>query len=78
MPSAIATSCKIAADGSLTIYIQHESPGEGESNWLPAPPDAFNVFMRLYWPKQEILDGNVEAAASHGARAVGNAQNTTL
>ena len=45
-------------DGSLTIYIQHESPGaEKESNWLPAPQDAFNLFMRLYWPKKEILDG---------------------
>ena len=45
-------------DGSLTINIQHESPGkEKESNWLPAPKDSFNVFMRLYWPKKEIVDG---------------------
>jgi hypothetical protein len=46
------------ADGTTPIYIQHESPGSGkESNWLPAPPDSFNIVMRLYWPKQEILDG---------------------
>jgi hypothetical protein len=46
------------ADGSVPIYIQKDSPGkEKESNWLPAPPGPFNVFMRLYWPKQEILDG---------------------
>jgi hypothetical protein len=46
------------ADGSVTIHIQKDSPGaEKESNWLPAPPGPFNVFMRLYWPKQEILDG---------------------
>ena len=45
-------------DGSVTIYIQHESPGaDKESNWLPAPQDRFNLFMRLYWPKKEILDG---------------------
>ena len=46
------------ADGSLTIYIQHESPGrDRESNWLPAPPDGFNLVMRLYWPKKEIING---------------------
>ena len=45
-------------DGSLALYIQHDSPGEDkESNWLPAPKDSFNVFMRLYWPKKQILDG---------------------
>jgi hypothetical protein len=49
---------KFNDDGSLTINIQHESPGkEKESNWLPAPKDSFNVFMRLYWPKKEIVDG---------------------
>jgi len=49
---------KFNDDGSLTINIQRESPGkEKESNWLPAPKDSFNVFMRLYWPKKEILDG---------------------
>jgi hypothetical protein len=45
-------------DGSLTLYVQHDSPGKGrESNWLPAPGDDFNLFMRLYWPKPEALDG---------------------
>ena len=49
---------KFDDDGSLTLYVQHESPGKDkESNWLPAPKDEFNLFMRLYWPKQEILDG---------------------
>lgn len=46
------------ADGSLTIYVQHESPGQtSEGNWLPAPADAFNLVMRLYWPSASILDG---------------------
>jgi hypothetical protein len=45
-------------DGSLTLYVQHESPGQDkESNWLPAPTDEFNLFLRLYWPKKEVLDG---------------------
>jgi hypothetical protein len=47
------------ADGSLTLYVQNESPGrDKESNWLPAPAEGFNLFMRLYWPEKEILDGN--------------------
>ncbi|REE74686.1 hypothetical protein C8E05_4128 [Rhodococcus wratislaviensis] len=45
-------------DGGLTLYIQAESPGtEKESNWLPAPRGPFAMFMRLYWPKAEALDG---------------------
>lgn len=49
----------INEDGSLTLFIQHESPSPTrESNWLPAPDDSFRLFMRLYWPKQQILDGN--------------------
>ncbi|HEY7404895.1 MAG TPA: DUF1254 domain-containing protein [Candidatus Angelobacter sp.] len=46
-------------DGSLTIHIQNESPGKDkESNWLPTPEDGFNLVMRLYWPRKEIINGN--------------------
>jgi hypothetical protein len=46
------------ADGSLDIYFQNESPGKDkESNWLPAPKEAFNLTMRLYSPKSEALTG---------------------
>jgi hypothetical protein len=42
------------ADGSLTLYIQKDSPGkEKEANWLPAPNDTVYLVMRLYWPKTE-------------------------
>lgn len=45
-------------DGSLTIYIQKDSPGkEKESNWLPAPDGPIYVAMRLYWPKKEAING---------------------
>ncbi len=45
------------ADGGLTLYIQHESPGqEKESNWLPAPSGPFKVVMRLYLPEPEVLE----------------------
>ena len=46
------------ADGGITLYIQHDSPGKAkEPNWLPAPKGAFVAVMRLYWPKAEALDG---------------------
>ncbi len=42
------------ADGSLDIYIQNASPGNGKE---PAPPGDFNVMMRVYWPKESMLNG---------------------
>jgi hypothetical protein len=45
-------SMKKNADGSVTLYIQKDSPGKAkESNWLPAPNDTIYLVMRLYWPK---------------------------
>ena len=42
------------SDGSLTLYIQKDSPGtDRESNWLPAPDGPIYLVMRLYWPKTE-------------------------
>lgn len=47
------------ADGGLTFYVQHESPGaDKQANWLPAPAGPFSVAMRLYWPKEAALDGS--------------------
>ncbi|WP_339510123.1 DUF1254 domain-containing protein [Pseudomonas sp. RL_15y_Pfl2_60] len=49
---------KFNADGSLTIYIQHDSPGKDkEANWLPAPESEFEMTIRTYWPKPEVLSG---------------------
>lgn len=50
---------KYNADGSLDIYIRHDSPGnEKESNWLPAPKSgAMSPTMRLYAPNAQVLDG---------------------
>ncbi len=46
------------ADGGLTLLIQNESPGKDkEANWLPAPKGPFVMFMRLYWPKEDAIDG---------------------
>ncbi|MGO9116229.1 MAG: DUF1254 domain-containing protein [Desulfomonilaceae bacterium] len=49
---------KYNPDGSLDLYFQTESPGEDkEWNWLPAPKGLFNLTMRLYAPKHEVLVG---------------------
>ena len=56
--SPMLPALKRDADGGLTIHVQHDSPGaDREANWLPAPPGPFVVYMRLYWPKPEALDG---------------------
>jgi hypothetical protein len=61
------------ADGGLTLLIQNESPGKDkEANWLPAPTGPFIVFLRLYWPKPEALEGKWKApslARAQEARA---------
>ncbi|WP_327228192.1 DUF1214 domain-containing protein [Streptomyces platensis] len=45
------------SDGSLTLLIQHASPGaRRESNWLPAPEGSFNVMLRMFWPRPEVLE----------------------
>jgi hypothetical protein len=52
--SPMLPNLKKNADGSLTLYIQKDSPGtDKESNWLPAPNGPIYLVMRLYWPKTE-------------------------
>jgi hypothetical protein len=52
--SPMLPGLKKNADGSLTIYIQKDSPGKDkEANWLPAPNDTAYLVLRLYWPSTE-------------------------
>jgi len=52
--SPMLPGMKKNADGSVTLYIQKDSPGaDKESNWLPAPDGPIYLVMRLYWPKKE-------------------------
>ncbi len=53
-----ADSLATAPDGTTTIYIQHDSPGdERTSNWLPAPDAPFYMLLRMYLPEIQALNG---------------------
>jgi len=53
-------SMKTNADGSVTLYVQSESPGaDAEANWLPSPKNEdFSLYIRAYWPNAPIIDGS--------------------
>ena len=56
--SPMLPQLKRDADGGLTLLIQNQSPGKDkEANWLPAPNGPFRMYLRLYWPKAEALNG---------------------
>lgn len=56
--TSMLPNMKYNADGSLSLYLQKDSPGpEKESNWLPAPDGPIYVVMRLYLPRDEVLSG---------------------
>jgi len=58
--SPMLPGLKTGADGSLTLYVQHDEPTDPDqkANWLPAPDGLSYLVMRLYWPKEEALNGN--------------------
>lgn len=49
-----------APDGSLTLTVGGTAPSDLGllANWIPAPEDAFSVYLRAYWPDESILDGS--------------------
>ncbi len=48
---------KRGSDGTLTLYAGAKSPGaDKESNWLPAPEGPFSLYIRCYWPKEDVLN----------------------
>ena len=55
----MAEKLQTAPDGSLTLYIQKDSPGkEKEANWLPAPKEGFFLMMRMYQPEERMYRGS--------------------
>jgi hypothetical protein len=56
--STTLKSYKYGPDGSLTFYIQKNSPGKDkESNWLPAPDGPFYAIYRVYMPGEAVVNG---------------------
>jgi len=46
------------ADGGLTIYLGHASPGvDKESNWLPTPEGRYSAVGRIYGPSEAAMNG---------------------
>jgi hypothetical protein len=49
---------KYNPDGSLTFYVQAQSPGSSkEANWLPSAAGPISLYIRAYSPKAEVVKG---------------------
>ncbi len=48
---------KFNKDGSLTIYLQVEPPKGLETNWVPLPPDNFELVFKVYAPSEMVYSG---------------------
>ncbi|MGJ7506163.1 DUF1214 domain-containing protein [Variovorax sp. GT1P44] len=49
---------KCDADGGLTLYLGHASPGaDKESNWLPTPEGRYSAIGRIYGPSEAAMNG---------------------
>jgi len=57
--SSMLDQFKRGEDGSITLHISKDSPGEDlEPNWLPAPDGPFYLTMRIYGPEKAALEGD--------------------
>ena len=55
------------ADGSFTLYVQHDNPGpDRESNWLPISASTFYLIIRVYAPVAEVAAGLTNPATFQG------------
>ncbi|HTV18999.1 MAG TPA: DUF1254 domain-containing protein, partial [Polyangiaceae bacterium] len=52
------------ADGSIEIHVRDSDPGgDQSSNWLPAPPGAYSLTLRLYLPNPAAQASSFELPA---------------
>jgi hypothetical protein len=52
------------SDGSLTIYLQQDSPSaEHEANWLPAPEGDYYLILRAYAPGEALIRSQTDPGA---------------
>jgi hypothetical protein len=58
--SPMMPELKKNADGSLTLFIQKDEPTDPDqkANWLPAPNGPIYIVLRMYWPKEPVLNGS--------------------
>jgi len=55
---------KLNPDGSLTIYLQKDSPdAANEANWLPAPAGDYYLILRAYAPGEALIRSQTEPDA---------------
>ncbi|MCD8018752.1 MAG: DUF1214 domain-containing protein [Clostridiales bacterium] len=53
-------------DGSIDILIQQEKPeNEPIENWLPSGSESFNLILRIYLPRDEVITGQWEPPVLH-------------
>jgi hypothetical protein len=59
------------ADGSITLYLQADSPGKDkEPNWLPSPKGPFYLIFRNYAPSPAVTEGLKDRASFQGPPGV--------
>ncbi len=50
---------RTGTDGSVTITLSHRPAATGDGpNWLPAPDGPFRLGLRLYYPKDPVVEGS--------------------
>src|ERR1700677_825853 len=55
------------ADGSFTLYVQHDSPGpDREPTWLPSSSGSFYLIIRVYAPVSDVAAGLENPASFQG------------
>lgn len=61
-------SFKFNKDGSLDILLQENPPLDPamEDNWLPVSKDEFHLYMRIYLPHEDVLNGEWKAPTITG------------
>ena len=68
--SPMLPELKKKADESLTLFIQKDEPTDPvqRANWLPAPNGPSYIVLRMYWPKESVLNGNWQPPGIQAAK----------
>ena len=68
--SPMLPELKKNTDGSLTFFIQKDEPTDPvqKANWLPAPNGPIYIVLRMYWPKESVLNGQWEPPGIQAAK----------